>query len=201
MPKVTEQPVVREVADRLGATPAQVGLAWLLARDPHVLLIPGTSSRAHLEENVAASQVELDAEALSDLEGLRRLTAGGTPSGDASSPGHDARGRSPRSPAGATHTRAGLGPTAVLVLLAACGVVGECVRRPVTSDPSELGEQRHDGQARGWTRGAGRGGAPRAASARHNARANDDELEDRRPRSRTACRLDRAALRHHPDAL
>lgn len=71
MPKVTEQPAVREVADRLGATPAQVGLAWLLARDPHVLLIPGTSSRAHLEENVAASQVELDAEALSDLEGLR----------------------------------------------------------------------------------------------------------------------------------
>jgi pyridoxine 4-dehydrogenase len=71
MPKVTEQPAVREVADRLGATPAQVGLAWLLARDPHVLLIPGTSSRAHLEENIAASQVELDAEALSDLERLR----------------------------------------------------------------------------------------------------------------------------------
>jgi pyridoxine 4-dehydrogenase len=71
MPKVTEQPVVREVADRLGATPAQVGLAWLLARDPRVLLIPGTSSRAHLEENVAASLVELDAEALSNLEGLR----------------------------------------------------------------------------------------------------------------------------------
>ena len=71
MPKVTEQPVVREVADRLAATPAQVGLAWLLARDPHVLLIPGTSSRAHLEENVGASLVELDAEALSDLEGLR----------------------------------------------------------------------------------------------------------------------------------
>lgn len=71
MPKVTDQPVVREVADRLGATPAQVGLAWLLARGPDVLLIPGTSSLAHLEENVAASHVELDAEAMKALEGLR----------------------------------------------------------------------------------------------------------------------------------
>jgi pyridoxine 4-dehydrogenase len=71
MPKVTEQRAVRDVAERLGATPAQVGLAWLLARSPNILLIPGTSSLAHLEENLAASQVELDAEALAQLEDLQ----------------------------------------------------------------------------------------------------------------------------------
>jgi pyridoxine 4-dehydrogenase len=71
MPKVTEQPAVREIADHLGATAAQVGLAWLLARGPNVLLIPGTSSLAHLEENLAASQVDLDARALADLDDLR----------------------------------------------------------------------------------------------------------------------------------
>jgi len=67
MPKVTDQPVVRKVADRLGVTPAQVGLAWLLARAENVLLIPGTSSVAHLEENMGASSVELSPE---DLEAL-----------------------------------------------------------------------------------------------------------------------------------
>jgi pyridoxine 4-dehydrogenase len=71
MPKVVEQPAVREVADRIGATPAQVGLAWLLARSPNVLLIPGTSSLVHLEENLAAGHVELDAEALAHLEKLQ----------------------------------------------------------------------------------------------------------------------------------
>jgi aryl-alcohol dehydrogenase-like predicted oxidoreductase len=72
MPKVTEQPAVREVAERLGASPAQVGLAWLLAHSPNVLLIPGTSSVAHLEENLAAGEVGLDARALARLEELRR---------------------------------------------------------------------------------------------------------------------------------
>ncbi len=72
MPKVTEQVAVRQVADRLGATPAQVGLAWLLARAPNVLLIPGTSSLDHLEENLAASRVELDDQALAQLEELPR---------------------------------------------------------------------------------------------------------------------------------
>ena len=71
MPKVTEQPAVREVADRLGATPAQVGLAWLLTHSPNVLLIPGTSSLAHLEENLAASEIELDGQALAQLEDIR----------------------------------------------------------------------------------------------------------------------------------
>jgi pyridoxine 4-dehydrogenase len=70
MPKVTEQPAVREVADRLAVSPAQVGLAWLLAHSPNVLLIPGTSSLAHLEQNLAAGNVELDAAALAQLEDL-----------------------------------------------------------------------------------------------------------------------------------
>lgn len=50
---------VREVADRLGATPAQVALAWLLDVAPNVLLIPGTSSLVHLEENLSTSNVSL----------------------------------------------------------------------------------------------------------------------------------------------
>jgi len=60
MPKVTENPTVVEVAGQLGATPAQIGLAWLLAHDEHVLLIPGTSSPDHLLENIGAAQVRLD---------------------------------------------------------------------------------------------------------------------------------------------
>jgi pyridoxine 4-dehydrogenase len=48
-------------AAAVGATPAQVGLAWLLANAPGSLLIPGTRSVAHLEENVAAAAVVLDA--------------------------------------------------------------------------------------------------------------------------------------------
>ena len=59
--KVTEHPVVRSVAAAQGATPAQVCLAWLLAHGPHILLIPGTSSPEHLDENVAAGDVSLDA--------------------------------------------------------------------------------------------------------------------------------------------
>jgi aryl-alcohol dehydrogenase-like predicted oxidoreductase len=48
-------------------TPAQVALAWLLQRAPNVLLIPGTSSLGHLEENLRAADVVLDAEALDAL--------------------------------------------------------------------------------------------------------------------------------------
>jgi len=50
---------VQEVADRHGATPRQIVLAWLLARSPVALPIPGTGSVAHLEENVAAAAIEL----------------------------------------------------------------------------------------------------------------------------------------------
>jgi aryl-alcohol dehydrogenase-like predicted oxidoreductase len=60
-------PAVVAAADRLGATTAQIALAWVLAISPNTLLIPGTSSRAHLEENLAAGSVELDAKALAEL--------------------------------------------------------------------------------------------------------------------------------------
>ena len=71
MPKVTEQPAVRRVAVRLGVSPAQVGLAWLLTRADNVLLIPGTSSVAHLTDNLAAADVTLSADDLADLNGVR----------------------------------------------------------------------------------------------------------------------------------
>jgi pyridoxine 4-dehydrogenase len=51
----------KPVANRLGATTAQVALAWLLQRSPNLLLIPGTSSLTHLRENLAAAELELDA--------------------------------------------------------------------------------------------------------------------------------------------
>ncbi len=60
--------VLDRVATRLGATPLQVALAWLLHRSPTVLLIPGTSSVAHLRENVAAAGIELPADALKELD-------------------------------------------------------------------------------------------------------------------------------------
>ena len=53
---------VRSIAERVGATPAQVALAWLLHLAPNVLLIPGTSSLEHLAENLATSEVALDAD-------------------------------------------------------------------------------------------------------------------------------------------
>jgi aryl-alcohol dehydrogenase-like predicted oxidoreductase len=72
MPKVTDDRAVREVAARIGATPAQVGLAWLLAHSDNVLLIPGTSSVAHLEENIGAGAVGLTDADLAALESDRR---------------------------------------------------------------------------------------------------------------------------------
>ncbi len=65
-PVLTAPPVVA-TARRLGTTPAQIALAWLLHLAPNVLLIPGTSSLGHLEENLAAAQVVLDDEALAVL--------------------------------------------------------------------------------------------------------------------------------------
>jgi aryl-alcohol dehydrogenase-like predicted oxidoreductase len=64
---------VADVADRLGATPGQVALAWLLQRSPVMLPIPGTGSVEHLRENVAAAGLTLDAE---DVE-LLDAAAGG----------------------------------------------------------------------------------------------------------------------------
>jgi aryl-alcohol dehydrogenase-like predicted oxidoreductase len=56
------------VAARLGVTPMQVALAWLLERSPNILLIPGTSSVAHLTENLAVADLALPADALAELE-------------------------------------------------------------------------------------------------------------------------------------
>jgi pyridoxine 4-dehydrogenase len=59
-----------EIVARTGATPAQIALAWLLKKSPVTILIPGTSSIAHLEQNVAACEVELSD---TDMEALERL--------------------------------------------------------------------------------------------------------------------------------
>ncbi|WP_263408405.1 aldo/keto reductase family oxidoreductase [Terriglobus tenax] len=59
-----------DVAARLGRTPMQVALAWLLHRSPNVLLIPGTKSVEHLRENVAAAKLELAADVLAELDGI-----------------------------------------------------------------------------------------------------------------------------------
>ncbi|GAA2509223.1 oxidoreductase [Winogradskya humida] len=64
--------ILDTVAKRLGTSPKAVALAWLLHQAPNVLLIPGTSSVAHLRENIAAATLELPADALADLD---RITA------------------------------------------------------------------------------------------------------------------------------
>jgi aryl-alcohol dehydrogenase-like predicted oxidoreductase len=61
-----------EVATALGATPMQVALAWLLQRAPNILLIPGTSSVAHLRENLAAAQIELTPDVVAKLDEVGR---------------------------------------------------------------------------------------------------------------------------------
>ena len=66
-------PAVARVAQKHSATPSQVALAWLLHRDEHILLIPGTSSVAHLEENLAAGDLQLDREDLETLEQARQV--------------------------------------------------------------------------------------------------------------------------------
>ncbi|MBZ8133938.1 aldo/keto reductase family oxidoreductase [Afifella sp. IM 167] len=62
--------VLTEVAERLGATPMQVALAWLLRRSKNILLIPGTSSPEHLRENLAAAELELPQDAMRELDGI-----------------------------------------------------------------------------------------------------------------------------------
>ena len=64
-----------DVAKRLDATPMQVALAWLLKRAPNILLIPGTSSLGHLRENLAASELELPADAMARLDAIGKSGA------------------------------------------------------------------------------------------------------------------------------
>ena len=64
--------VLNRVATRLGATAPQVALAWLLQRSPTIVVIPGTSSVAHLRENVAAAALQLPADAVAELDTIGR---------------------------------------------------------------------------------------------------------------------------------
>ncbi|MCX5387951.1 aldo/keto reductase [Streptomyces sp. NBC_00083] len=71
---------VRQVADELGITPAQLALAWLLHQDEHTVPIPGSRTPAHIEENLAAGRIELSAAVLARLDGIlaRTRVEGGT---------------------------------------------------------------------------------------------------------------------------
>jgi pyridoxine 4-dehydrogenase len=71
--KLAQDPAVAEVAARRGATASQVALAWLLARYDRILLIPGTTSVAHLEENLAAGEVALNADDLATLDSVQQV--------------------------------------------------------------------------------------------------------------------------------
>jgi aryl-alcohol dehydrogenase-like predicted oxidoreductase len=62
------------VAGRLGATPMQVALSWLLHRSRNILLIPGTSSMAHLRENLAAGKLRLSPQIVTELDGIAAAT-------------------------------------------------------------------------------------------------------------------------------
>ena len=74
--KLAADPAIARVAAKHDATPSQIALAWLLHRDERVLLIPGTSSVAHLEENLAAAGVALDVD---DLAALEEVQPAGNP--------------------------------------------------------------------------------------------------------------------------
>jgi pyridoxine 4-dehydrogenase len=69
-PKVADNPVVLDIAAELDVLPAQVGLAWLLAHAPNVLLIAGTKSIGHLEENLDAGDIILNADQLARLDAV-----------------------------------------------------------------------------------------------------------------------------------
>jgi aryl-alcohol dehydrogenase-like predicted oxidoreductase len=66
-----------DVAVRLDATPMQVTLAWLLQRSPNILVIPGTSSIAHLRENLEASKLQIPSEVIADLDAIGRNIGNG----------------------------------------------------------------------------------------------------------------------------
>lgn len=70
LPSVTADAVVQAVAEELGATPAQVGLAWLLGHAQNILLIPGTGSIPHLEENAAAGGIALSDDQRARLDAI-----------------------------------------------------------------------------------------------------------------------------------
>jgi len=75
-PSPLADPTVQSVAERHGARAAQVALAWLLHRAENVLLIPGTSSIAHLEDNLAAGRLELTGDDLAMLDAITPAASG-----------------------------------------------------------------------------------------------------------------------------
>lgn len=68
--KVTHEPVVRQVAGETGASPTQVGLSWLLRHGPDILIIPGTTSTFHLEQNIAAGSLALTDDQMARLDAV-----------------------------------------------------------------------------------------------------------------------------------
>jgi len=80
LPKVTEQSAAQATARSLGASTSQVGLAWLLAHDPGVLLIPDTADPEHLQANLAAGSLTLDGATMAVLDALASPSAQ-TPTG------------------------------------------------------------------------------------------------------------------------
>ncbi|WP_433557179.1 aldo/keto reductase [Pseudonocardia xinjiangensis] len=75
LPKVADEPAVHAAARSLGATPSQIGLAWLLHHAPNVLLIPGTADPDHLEANVAAGSITIDKATLTTLDAIPSRSA------------------------------------------------------------------------------------------------------------------------------
>ena len=71
--KLAQDPTISEVAEKHRATTSQVALAWLLARYERMLLIPGTTSVAHLEENLATADLELDPDDLAKLDTVEQI--------------------------------------------------------------------------------------------------------------------------------
>ena len=71
LPKVTEEVAVHAVAESLGVTTSQIGLAWLLHHAPNVLLIPGTADPAHLAANMAVGEITFGADTLTTLDAVR----------------------------------------------------------------------------------------------------------------------------------
>ncbi len=70
---LAQSAALSDIARRLGARPMQVALAWLLQRSPNLLPIPGTSSLAHLRENLAAAALKLPADAIEELNGIEQI--------------------------------------------------------------------------------------------------------------------------------
>jgi pyridoxine 4-dehydrogenase len=70
---IAAEPHISDVAAKHGVSTSQVALAWLLHHDPHILLIPGTSSTGHLEENLGAAAVTLDDQDMAALEHVRQV--------------------------------------------------------------------------------------------------------------------------------